>query len=420
MIGRLPIAAHVASLKLKEPRTFWRLTGILFLVYLSTGFWSPLLPVYIKTLGAGTRDIGLVFGTYQTTSLLSQYWWGRRSDRLGRRKPLLLFGTGALAVAYLLISLSQQWRWLFAVRMLEGVGLAAYSTGSLAFVGDLLEDQGGRGRLMGLYRTFGSLAFAIAALAGGLIADRFGVRIPFRLAAGCYVCAFVLAVQLDERVRPVPAVPASPVRHTEGTHTYTWRALWPFLGLAFTWTFAMGAVVSLWPVYMQGIGYSKTAVGGLWGLAALGEVPCFILAGYLTDRWGPRRVLITGILCMAGVFFGYTLVRILAGFVLVQMVRSFAYACFEAPALVYTTELGLRRQRGRLASFYYSAGGLGGITGSIAGGAVAQRIGLPAMFRVVVGLMLLGAFAGGRLMSQSSVRPAAESSSDRREPVAAE
>ena len=44
--------------------------------------------------------------------------------------------------------------------------------------------------------------------------------------------------------------------------------------------FAMSAVVPLWPVFMANIGYSKTAIGGLWALAALGEAPCMILAGH--------------------------------------------------------------------------------------------------------------------------------------------
>ena len=43
----------------------------------------------------------------------------------------------------------------------------------------------------------------------------------------------------------------------------------------------MSAVVPLWPVFMANIGYSKTAIGGLWALAALGEAPCMILAGQL-------------------------------------------------------------------------------------------------------------------------------------------
>ncbi|MDQ5854518.1 MAG: MFS transporter [Chloroflexota bacterium] len=402
MISGSRLAARFASLRIREPGSFWRLTGVLFLVYLSTGLWSPLFSVYIKSMGAGTRDIGLVLATFQAASLLSQYWWGRRSDRLGRRKPLLLWGTAGLGVAYLAIATVPQWTWLFPVRLLEGVALAAYSTGSLALIGDLLEDQSGRGRLMGIYRTFGSLAFAMAALGGGWLADHLTIRLPFLLAATCYGLAFVLAVQIKERPAE-PLHPAAAQPQSLASNSISGLAggpagsnLWPFLFMTFMWMFAMGGVVSLWPVYMQSVGYSKTAVGSLWALAAAGEVPCLILAGHLADLWGRKRVLLTGVLCMACVFLWYTVSTALIWLVAVQLFRSFAYACFEAPALLLATELGLRRQRGRLASFYYSASGVGGIAGPVVGGAIAQEIGLAPMYRGVAALMIIGVVVAGR------------------------
>lgn len=400
MLSRSSLWRPFSGLSVADVGSFWRLTGVLFLVYCSTGLWSPLLSVYVKSLGAGTRDIGLVLATFQVTSLVSQFWWGAWSDRMGRRKPLVLMGTAGLALAYLGIAASREWTWLFPIRMLEGVALAAYSTGSLALIGDLLEDQGGRGRLMGLYRTFGSLAFSLAALSGGWLADNYTIRIPLLMAAVCYSLAFILTTQVKERagekqrapVAPSPAQPAAPVVEQ------TQRGVWAFLAMVFLWTAAMGSVVFLWPVYMQDVGYSKTAVGSLWALAAMGEVPCFVLAGYLADRWGRKRILIIGMLLMACVYLGYTISTSLGWLIGVQIVRSFAYASYEAPALLYTTELGLRQQRGRLASFYYAASGGGGIVGSVAGGAVAQETSLVTMYRGVVGLMLLGTLAAGRML----------------------
>jgi MFS family permease len=275
---------------------------------------------------------------------------------------------------------------------------------------------------MGTYRMFGSLAFSIAALSGGWLADHFSLRVPLVAAACCYLLACVLGSQIKERVattddqRPTTddrriegregqssllgsiasALPADPLAR---------RALWSFLGLIFTWMFSFGAVISLWPVYMNSIGYSQTAIGGLWAQAALGEVPCLLLAGYLSDRWGRKWVMLIGMGLMSCVFLAYTLSPVFAWLVGAQVLRSFAYACFEAPSLLYATELGLRQQRGRLAGLYYSASGIGSILGSAIGGVVAKQIGMPLMFQGVVALMLLTVLIGARVMPR--LRPPA-------------
>jgi MFS family permease len=413
---------RLSWLKLRDGGAFVRVTGVLFLVYMATGLWSPLLAVYARSLGADAAQIGLVLATFQAASLASQFWWGRLSDRLGRRKPLLLLGTAGAGIAYLCIASVDQYGWLYPARALEGVALAAYSIGSLALIGDLLEDQASRGRLMGIYRMFGSLAFSIAALSGGWLADQYSLRVPLFAAAGCYLLACALGSRIKERVatddrrpttddrRPttdtgsrfsvrgsrfavfssiVSALPADPLAR---------RALWSFLGLIFVWMFSFGAVISLWPVYMTTLGYTQTAIGGLWAQAALGEVPCLLLAGYLSDRWGRKWVMLMGMGLMSCVFLAYTLSPVFIWLVGAQVVRSLAYACFEAPSLLYATELGLRQQRGRLAGLYYSASGIGGILGAAIGGFVAKQIGMPLMFQGVVVLMLLSVVIGARVM----------------------
>jgi MFS family permease len=410
-------------LNVRDRGAFARLTGVQFLGFLAVGLWAPLLPVYIRALGADAAQIGLVLATFQATSLASQYWWGRLSDRLGRRKPLLLLGTAGLAVAYLGIASVDHYGWLFAVRAVEGVALAAYSTSGLALIGDVLEDEASRGRLMGFYRMFGSLAFAIGALSGGWLSDTFSQRVPLFAAAGCYALACVLGSSIRERP-PVPdrgrrtlrpgsgrasderSAPVDTILGPSSSDTHPPnQALWSFLGLIFTWMLATGAVISLWPVYMSTLGYRQTTIGGLWALAALGEAPCMLLAGFLADRWGRKWVMLLGMTAMSGVFLAYTLSASLAWFVAVQLVRSLAYACFEAPSLLYATELGLRQRRGRLAGLYYSASGVGSALGSAVGGGAAQQFGVPLMFRGVVAIMLATVAIIARVMPR--LRPPA-------------
>ena len=394
-------------LKVRDRAAYLQLTGVLFLVFAAAGTISPLLSNYIVSLGADTGQIGLVFAVYQVSSLASQYW-------MGRRKPLVLIGTAGLALAYLAAAGVGWYGWLFLVRALEGIAFAAYSTGALALIGDVLENEQARGRLMGMYRMFGSLAFSIAALSGGLLADVAGLRAPVLMAAGFYALAFLLVSRVRERPRASDQRPANdeqpapgPLQQEDAAPPAGSRwslgdarsvALLSFLALAAAWFIGMGSVVALWPVYMRGAGHSQTTISALWALAALGEVPCLMLAGYLADRFSRKWVIIGGVSGMACVYLAYTVSTALAWLIPVQMVRSLAYSCFEAPALLYATELGLRERRGRMAGLYNTVTGAGGVSGSAVGGAVAQQIGMPAMFRGVALLMLAVALAAALVM----------------------
>jgi MFS family permease len=413
-------------LNVRDRNTYLRLVAVLFTVFLAVGLTSPLLANYVKAIGATTSDLGIVLASYQIASLGSQFWWGQRSDRLGRRKPLVLIGTAGLMLAYLGTASVNYYLWLIPLRVFEGVAFAAYQTGSLALIGDVLEDEAARGRLMGTYRSLGSLAFSIAALTGGWLADMYSLRVPILLAAGCFGLAFLLISGVRERgdqARPVrPSEPARPAPSQaeapppapapvplEQQPVLLRAVLWPFLALTFAWSFGMGSVVSLWPVFMSSKGYSQTQISGLWALAALGEVGCLLLAGYLADRLGRKWVIITGVSLMACIYTAYTLAPAFAWFVPIQIVRSFAYSCFEAPALLYATELGLRQRRGRLAGLYYSAGGLGGVAGSLIGATAAQALGYPTMYRTVaLGMVVIAAVVAIVMPRLRSARPVAE------------
>lgn len=426
-------------LDIRRRSDYMRMIGVGALVFMSVGLTAPLYSNYVVWLGANTSQVGLIFAFYQIASLASQYWWGQRSDRLGKRKPLILIGLSGLALGVLGTSNAPSYEWLFPIRILEGLAFAAYSTGNLALLGDILEGEERRGRLVGSYRMFGSLAFAPASLAGGWIADQLGLRMPFLLSMAFILLALILVSRIREESRDqtaelgergerarqqhgdeglssveelsveqtdqqghpstLSADLSAPVE-TQNANGHTTsnpsqasnpqqRLIIAFLLLTFAWFFGMGSVVSLWPVYMRANGYSQTIIGGLWALAALGEVGALLLAGNLADKLGRKPVILFGVSGMACIYLAYTIAPSLAWFIPIQMIRSLTYASFEAPAMLYATELGLRQQRGRLAGLYFSASGLGGVLGSALGGWMAQALGMPSMFRLVATVMLV-------------------------------
>ncbi len=391
------------TLNMRDRSSYLRMTGVLFLVFAAGGLTVPLLSNYVKSLGANTSQIGLIFASTQAASLVSQYWWGQRSDRLGRRKPLIMAATGVLALVYFANTTVPSYEWLYPIRIVEGLAFAAYSTGSLALIGDLLENQERRGRFMGQYRMMGSLAFATSAITGGWISDTYGIRTPLLLAAVCFALGFLLVSQVHERTQEPEshgpqAAEGTTVIPEPPTAGLRLRILLPFLGLALAWFLGMGSVVSLWPVFMNGNGYSQTQISGLWALAAAGEVFWLFVAGILADKIGRKWVIITGVAGMACIFTAYTFADGFFWFIIIQMFRSFTYSSYETPSLLYATSLGLRKQRGRFAGLYYTTSAIGGIAGSVLGGQIAQLYGMPTMFRIVSIILMATAVAAAVVM----------------------
>jgi PPP family 3-phenylpropionic acid transporter len=385
------------------------LTIIIALVFAATGMSSPLITLYLEGLGADYQHISLIMATAAAMALVSNYAWGRVSDWLGRRRPLIAGGLAGGAVAYALLSGVTSPNLAWAVRMWEALSLAAYTTTSLALMGDLLAAQPAqatarRGMRMGTYRGIGSLAFAVGAVIGGNLADRYSLRLTFGLCACLYALAALCALALRETAGRAPsaaspsematAQPApAPAPDRETARRNDQRLPWTFLAGVFLWMTGLMASASMWPNFMARLGYSKGAISSLWGFAALVEAPSMRLVGYLSDLAGRVPVLMVGSLGVAVVMLGYmTVARRLPLLVGVQTVRGVAYASHMATAMTFAAELGDRRTRGSNSGLFNTASGGGQLLGLLMGGTLAQIWGFEAMFGAcAVAALLSGA-----------------------------
>lgn len=110
-----------------------------------------------------------------------------------------MIGLTVMSASYLLIALAHRYEWLFPLRIVAAAAQAAYSTTSLALMGDLLERRPRqRGRDMGIYRGLGSLGFGLMAFVSGGLADRISLSFPFILSALFLGLAILLALAISE------------------------------------------------------------------------------------------------------------------------------------------------------------------------------------------------------------------------------
>jgi multidrug resistance protein len=123
----------------------------------------PLLPFYAKSMGAGGFIVGALVSSFAVAQLLSAPMWGRFSDRYGRR-PALLVGLGASAIAYIIFAYADSLWLLFLSRIVQGAGGGTVGV-IQAYVTDAVEPKD-RARALGWLSAATNAGVAIGPVIG--------------------------------------------------------------------------------------------------------------------------------------------------------------------------------------------------------------------------------------------------------------
>src|SRR3569833_1196748 len=99
----------------------------------------PLMPFYAKQFGANGLMVGLLVSSFSIAQLVSAPLWGRFSDRYGRR-PALIVGLAASAIAYVIFGYANSLWLLFLSRLVQGSGGGTVSV-IQAYVADAVRPE---------------------------------------------------------------------------------------------------------------------------------------------------------------------------------------------------------------------------------------------------------------------------------------
>lgn len=139
-----------------------------------------MLPFYAEEYGASGTQLGLIVAAYALAQYLCAPLWGRLSDRVGRRRVILLTVAGT-ACALLLLGLADSLAWIFVARILGGSFGANIGVAS-AYIADVT-DESERTRWMGMLGASFGIGFVLGPAIGGLLAP-YGNGVPMLAAAG--------------------------------------------------------------------------------------------------------------------------------------------------------------------------------------------------------------------------------------------
>ena len=203
------VAARNPPPKLKTP-ALAVLFATVFINLVGFGLVVPLLPFFAQSLKAEAWQITLMFSAYSLGQFFAEPFWGRLSDRIGR-KPVLLMTLIANALGYLMLAFVPNIWLAIAVRLFTGLGAGNISTVQ-GYVADVTPPEQRAGR-MGLIGAAFGLGFIVGPGLGGLLTQpqlgRLGYQLPIFLAAALAAVAAVGVVVFlrESRAKADPAAP---------------------------------------------------------------------------------------------------------------------------------------------------------------------------------------------------------------------
>src|SRR5688572_104089 len=323
----------------------------------------PLLPLFmVGTLGAGTAFVGVVEGIAESTSSLLKFasgWW---SDRVQRRKPLVVWGYTVAALARPLVGLTTAPWQVLVIRFADRVGKGIRTAPRDALLADSVPVTH-RGRAFGLHRASDHLGAVIGPLlaSGLLVLLSNDLRSVFLLALVPGVISLVvLWTRVAEPTTHTPAATPERIRFREVFH-----GQFPRFVFAIS-IFALGnATDAFLLLRATDLGVPVAAVPLLWGALHVSKSVFSVPGGALADRAGARTAMLAGWLLYALVSVGFALASNPLHVWVLFIVYGLFFGLTESPAMSLVARFSSVQVRGSAFGAYHFVKGLAALPASV-------------------------------------------------------
>jgi MFS family permease len=383
-------------------RNVFYLSVVSLLTDISSEMIYPLVPLFLSaTLGAPVAIIGIIEGLAETAASLLKGISGALSDRLGRRKPFLLWGYGLAAMTKPLLAAAHAWPVVLAARVLDRFGKGLRGSPRDALIADSTQTAF-RGRAFGFHRSGDN----IGAVCGPLLAIPLLAAFHHSFRA-VFLCAFVpgfLSTLSILKVRD---------SGREKKAENLWAGFHPrSMSLGFrrflmvTVVFAIGNSSDVFLILRaKQLGAGTYTVILMFALGNLMNVLSSYPAGVFSDRWGRKRLLIAGFLLFAAVYYGFGTAASPFPLWLWFAVYGVYLGLTEGVARALVVDLVPEAGRGAALGLHATALGLCTLPASLIAGLLWQRFGPAPAFLFGAATALASAALFGALRIETNRNP---------------
>lgn len=369
--------------KTSDPRTApGAVPVLLLLVFLSLigfGVVIPLLPFYATAFDAKAWQVSLLFATYSAGQFLGELFWGRLSDRIGRRPVLLITIVGS-AVGYVALAFSPGIWTAVLVRAAAG-----FFSGNMSAIQGYIVDVSPPEKLAGRLGLIGSafgVGFVVGPALGGLLArpelGAAGFRPPLLVAAALCVVAIVgILAFVNESRRHGAAVSSTRNPLAALGEAIRHPILSRAFGVIFFGFFASSALWSILGLWLDArFSWGPREVGLLMaGTGVASALSQGAFAGMMVRRLGATTTIITGLLVAAVCYAGMAAAPVPWVATVALFAGVIGHAMWQPAATAIVSRATNPDRQGAILGAASASGSLSRVVGPVISGALFSGIG---------------------------------------------
>ena len=385
---------------------FMDMVGILMVV--------PLLPFYAKAMngtGVMSRILGavgmsgdgavvsLLIATFAIAQLTSAPYWGRVSDRFGRR-PALMIGLAATSIAYVIFAYTRSLDWLFISRIVQGAGGGTVGV-IQAYVADATKPQD-RAKALGWLSAATNAGVALGPVLGSAAAAAIGFKGPGLAAALMSAVTMLFAYHYLTESHDAAAVKASGKvvrRSGEAIWRIVSHSAEPASRLIWIYAITMGAFQAMtttlalflalkFGVTEKTIGFFFTYVG------VISVITRALILGKMVDHFGEARLSRLGMVLLAcglgGMPLAGSIPTLAIAVALVPLGTAFTFPCVTG----LLSRVVPQHERGLYMGVQQTFGGVARVAGPLYAGWAFDRLGPGIPFYTSAVIVLLTILLG--------------------------
>lgn len=338
----------------------------------------PTFPIFLSELGAKEAEIGLLVGVLSVASLIIRPFVGRALIKIPEKK-FMIAGNLLYVVSSIAYLIAPPFWPLLAVRVIQGIGIAFFSTASFTLVATITPETN-RGQILSYFYLSINVAFALAPYFGMLLINYYDFNVLFLACTGLSLCGLLITLKLGKRE-------IEPSNHPSiKNQAFLSHEALPASIMAFMVNIIWGALTAFFPLYA--LSHGVTNPGLFFAAFAMMLILGRAFGGKILDIYSREKImfpcLITYIVAMLILVFSTTLPMFILVAVIWGMGNAFLY-----PTLVLYAIDRADLSRGPAIATFTAIADLGVGMGSVIMGIILQLSNYPIMFLC---LSLIGSF----------------------------